>query len=683
MPRVFKEWSCGTSGTGDGLTEADVLALAVKPDYEAAESDEAGILNKPDLTQSETYNVAKAAASGYVKGASRVLWNGYSYILNTDAVLQAARGNTDTVDQAVLPSDGDGSDASDWVAALQAKEEINARGTLSDMLAASAETTQFYIPFGDYTGLYFRREGFGWHTDGTFGLPITIKLPVTLVIFAGQSNSVGWSSDPENADTPVNGLGYEYVEPNGLIPIGTTQIGRLQGGSQAAWVKGWTDGGGAPCIVVNVGENGSSILPDAAQSGGTWNLSDVSSHYPSAKAKIDAAAAFASASGFDVVNTHVVWIQGEQDAVAFNGTTVNAAAYQAELELIMAQFLADGADQFFVSELGMHAQVGYAKEPDWAEVRTAQNDAAANVQDAYMVFTGAKDFVADGKMVDDLHYTQAGYNDIGILGAAAALSAIGGQAVALESGHLEKYADVLQNPPEVSGFKRISFTTEATSAFVAFYGGLTTPNAPTWLDTSGENDLVSAVSPTLTWGSADEKNVVLYVSESTGTNGTVVLPANFLQTFVVLDDSIKIKTINAGNQPDFDVLDEDLAKLVAPTGLDLLFSGDSNWSLTNDTLTAIANGPSVLAKLIATKSQSEFLDLTLAPSLIRIDMIQLGFDSAQVNQMLADLVANGLSNGVANFGQFLSGVHSAAPPTGQGITDKATLEGLGWFVFTD
>ncbi len=115
MPRVFKEWSCGTSGTGDGLTEAEVLALAVKPDYEADENDADGILNLPDLSQSETFNVDKAAAGEYVQGVSHILWNGHQYILNTDAVLQAARGNTDTVDQTVLPSAGDGSSSSDWV----------------------------------------------------------------------------------------------------------------------------------------------------------------------------------------------------------------------------------------------------------------------------------------------------------------------------------------------------------------------------------------------------------------------------------------------------------------------------------------------------------------------------------------------------------------------------------------
>ena len=100
---------------------ANIAAIAalqvsiVKPDYEAAESDAAGILNLPDLTQSETFNLDKAAAGEYEQGVSRILWNGFQYALNTDAVLQAARGNSDTVDQTVLPSAGDGSLSSDWV----------------------------------------------------------------------------------------------------------------------------------------------------------------------------------------------------------------------------------------------------------------------------------------------------------------------------------------------------------------------------------------------------------------------------------------------------------------------------------------------------------------------------------------------------------------------------------------
>ena len=168
MPRVFKEWSCGTSGTGDGLTEEQVLALAVKPDYEAAEGDAAGILNKPDLTQSETYNVAKAAANGYVEGVSRILWNGYPYILNTDAVLQAARGNTDTVDQTVLPSDGDGSDSADWVRRLESKKGFM---TFSEMVNSDITGYNCAETVCHHAIIYF--GGARYIRDGSTGSPST------------------------------------------------------------------------------------------------------------------------------------------------------------------------------------------------------------------------------------------------------------------------------------------------------------------------------------------------------------------------------------------------------------------------------------------------------------------------------------------------------------------------------
>ena len=66
-----------------------------------------------------SFNASVAALGGYSQGVSRIDDGGYIYTLNTDAVLQAARGNTDTVDQTVLPSAGDGSDSADWVLAAQ------------------------------------------------------------------------------------------------------------------------------------------------------------------------------------------------------------------------------------------------------------------------------------------------------------------------------------------------------------------------------------------------------------------------------------------------------------------------------------------------------------------------------------------------------------------------------------
>jgi len=53
--------------------------------------------------------------------------------------------------------------------------------------------------------------------------------------------------------------------------------------------------------------------------------------------------------------------------------------------------------------------------------------------------------------------------------------------------------------------------------------------------------------------------------------------------------------------------------------------------------------------------------------------------SVSVNAILAALVANAKTNGVCN----LSAQSTPAPPTGQGITDKATLISRGWTVVTD
>ncbi|WOI53803.1 hypothetical protein [Parvularcula sp. LCG005] len=38
----------------------------------------------------------------------------------------------------------------------------------------------------------------------------------------------------------------------------------------------------------------------------------------------------------------------------------------------------------------------------------------------HVIFSGAKDFPVEGRMIDDLHYNQEGYNVMGDMGAAAA-----------------------------------------------------------------------------------------------------------------------------------------------------------------------------------------------------------------------------------------------------------------------
>ena len=63
----------------------------------------------------------------------------------------------------------------------------------------------------------------------------------------------------------------------------------------------------------------------------------------------------------------------------------------------------------------------------------------------------------------------------------------------------------------------------------------------------------------------------------------------------------------------------------------------------------------------------------------RIDCYYNKITSDSINSILARIVSIGTINGLA----FIQNQTPTAPPTGQGITDKATLQSRGWTVITD
>ena len=97
-----------------------------------------------------SFNASVAALGGYSQGVSRIDDGGYIYTLNTDAVLQAARGNTDTVDQTVLPSAGDGSESSDWVR----DHRLLVVSSVSAMSLASSNEMQVSLKHASRGGIF-------------------------------------------------------------------------------------------------------------------------------------------------------------------------------------------------------------------------------------------------------------------------------------------------------------------------------------------------------------------------------------------------------------------------------------------------------------------------------------------------------------------------------------------------
>ncbi len=72
------------------------------------------------------------------------------------------------------------------------------------------------------------------------------------------------------------------------------------------------------------------------------------------------------------------------------------------------------------------------------------------------------------------------------------------------------------------------------------------------------------------------------------------------------------------------------------------------------------------------------LDISANPDITYLDIGPCAIPSAGINTILARLVAGGKTNGTIYAGQTPS-----APPTGQGLTDKATLISRGWAAYTN
>lgn len=194
-------------------------------------------------------------------------------------------------------------------------------------------------------------------------------------------------------------------------PVGGAQTGGLV----PAFTNTWNTETGRTVLYVEEATGGTSIIQAAAGSNGFWSVNNASPLYATAVASYIAARNYIAANTvFAVENQILLWVQGERDAQNLNGTTVTPTIYEDEFVDLINEFATDlGPILFFASELG--ATNDGSGEADFASIRAAQAAALNRVDFAYLVADIAKTFPATGRMVDNLHYTQTGYNDLGTL----------------------------------------------------------------------------------------------------------------------------------------------------------------------------------------------------------------------------------------------------------------------------
>lgn len=518
------------------------------------------------------------------------------------------------------------------------------------------------------------------------GLDIDVGLPVTLIIGFGQSNAKGWSADPTNTTTLTAGYGYDFY-PSGsngvLLPMGFNIMGRTQGGPQRAFCQAWTAAAGGTVIWVDASVNGCSMTKAAKSvltgsgvslSGGTFDLTDAANLYAAwSKPLIQNAIAVVRASGFAIKKTIVVWAQGETDAGA-NALT-NGPAYEAALTSLFDQVVIDfDIDAFVISLLGAPST---GTNSFWDAIRTAQGNFVATRSSLALIgFSDAQDFPSEGKMSDTLHYTQAGYNEMGAALAPAAYSFVGSPIYSPNSA--VKHAELAAAFPSISGFKRIRLTTARNGTFpMLFTGDPTTPYATTWVDGSGSQP--QSAEQTLSWSftSSATKQVAAYISDTIGSSGSMVGGSNCQVSNVeFVDAGIKLSSMNfgtAGSMTSTATITS-LSTIDAATARTVSVLNPTGVQVTTADLQVLTG----LTTLVLSGSATRLIDVTNTPNLTRLDLVNCSLSTSDVNTILIALDGNGKNSGLTQLSQTPS-----APPSGAGATAKTSLQGRGWTVSTN
>lgn len=514
-------------------------------------------------------------------------------------------------------------------------------------------------------------------------------IPAVMVFTAiSQSNWEGWSSDPSASTAVTAGTAYQYFpSPRGgeFFPLSSTLFGRNGGGPHCAFAATWAAAAGGVVLFCDCAVGG-SLLVGAGNSrtgssaidysAGTWDLAQATNHYDVwAKQHMLDALKAAERAGFDVVLKVNCCAIGETDGSGSSNGTSYTNSFVALIDKLSQEI---GIKAFFLSELGTNGSNG--DPAPWQAIRAAQaNVVAARPSLITMAFSGAKDFYGAGKMVDDLHYTQAGYNEMGAAMATAGLAFLGG--VKLPAAPMSKYYELAKALPPVTGFKRMLIdTARVGSVNPQFYSDPITPFAVTWMESTGGNTLSTAQSVSWTLPSGPARIVCAYIPDSMEDSGSLVLGDNMNAIRIRFPDgAVKINTFNTGGTnaitSNFQMTSDDLNGFDASTLRQLLLGIVPNITITNAHLTRYSG----LTHLIINQSSgSGTLDLSLVPNLVRFDQENSGRSAANINTYLVQLDANGKSNGYTSLNQT-----PTAAPSGAGATAKSALQGKGWTVLTD
>jgi hypothetical protein len=253
--------------------------------------------------------------------------------------------------------------------------------------------------------------------------PDPLNNDIDVFLIAGQSNAKGRATDVVGGGPSVGTSPILQVN-SGVItkandPVGSGIYQAVIGSAWPQFGITWHELSGHRVAFVPTAISTTAQTPQAGTVYGVDNWSITGGLLASSKSMLNASITALTNAGYNPIFKGVLWIQGETDAEVINTAGITQAQYIASFRDTIASYRADYGDdmRFYIIRIG--SRLG-GSDVGFAQIREAQEIVADSDLNTKIIYRGTVDFPARNLMNDTYHYKQAGYNEVGILGATSA-----------------------------------------------------------------------------------------------------------------------------------------------------------------------------------------------------------------------------------------------------------------------
>ncbi|TIL91707.1 MAG: sialate O-acetylesterase [Mesorhizobium sp.] len=259
--------------------------------------------------------------------------------------------------------------------------------------------------------------------DGGGDAAIVAPTQFYLFVIGGQSNAVGQG---DSGPTITAGIAKQYYS-SALTDLASDPVGNANTGSAwPAFANKFFNLTGCGMVFVPTAVSGSAQAAAADRGAGHWDVGGV--HYGASITKLNAAIAAVEAADLAWQLGGILWIQGEADAIEITTGTITDSVYYSALDAMVTRFESDTDTPFLPFLMAMTGQEDDGDPSGWPLVRAKQREFVKARANAFLAFTGAKNFAARSLMPDTYHYTQPGYDEMGEAMAVVAAAVCPGRA---------------------------------------------------------------------------------------------------------------------------------------------------------------------------------------------------------------------------------------------------------------